>query len=302
MPKVAVNGLSLAYEIQGRVDADAPRVIFVHPGFGGPQSTLAAAPSPILGAIPQDVYSLVTYDRRCSGRSDYTLHWYTLEHLASDVAGLMDTLRIDRAIVVGTSIGGMVALQFALSYGDRLQGLALLSTGANLMNATAWGPSFRRIVERAKRDGDDAVTERMRRSLREPARLPPRGDAPPEVAKRLQTAHDDYLARLGATSDALLDRLGLGMIRNYAAFLDVDLSDRLDAIAVPTLVIHGTADTTVPFRCGEALRDRIEGAEFHAIPGAVHGILQYGATRRLLHDWLLGQAPARAAHDTLPAY
>lgn len=280
MPELIANGVQIHYDEHG---SGAP-AIFIHGGFGGPQSTLVPTPNAVTRAVPEGV-RLVTYDRRCAGLSQYALEPYSLEDLAADARALLDALGIERSIVIGSSMGGMVALQYALAYPEAVDALALLNTGPNLMGTTPWGERCARAAERARREGDRAAFERTRATLRDPP-PPPEASRPPEVAKRLREARALYLDRLRDVSDDDLFTYSTGTLRNYAAFVGYDFTPRLAELRMPTVVIHGTADATVPYAFGETLARDIPGAELHAIDGAVHGILQYPAARAALREWL----------------
>jgi pimeloyl-ACP methyl ester carboxylesterase len=106
---------------------------------------------------------------------------------------------------------------------------------------------------------------------------------------------------LAAVSDDDLRRYSTGELYNFAAYRGYDLSGRLGELAelagrgLPVCIIHGTADTTVPFAWGEALHRAIPQSEFHAIEGGGHGILQWPAAAAALRDWVLGIADRQRA-------
>ena len=282
MAFVTANGVRLRYEVLGR----GTPAIFIHGGFGGPQSTLVPGPKPVIAAVPREEIRMITYDRRCAGGSEYTLDWFALEDLAADARALLAELGIDRSIVIGSSMGGMVALQYALDYGDRVIALGLLNTGADLMSETEFGRRLSRIVERARSEGDRAAFDSLRETLRNPPEPPHDPNRREDVAARMQQGREAYLARLAETSDEDLCAYTAGAIRNYSAFLGYDLGPRLAELQMPAVIIHGTADTTVPFTHAEALRKAIPHAEFHAIPNAIHGILAYPDAQEALRSWL----------------
>ena len=69
---------------------------------------------------------------------------------------------------------------------------------------------------------------------------------------------------------------------------DIDLADRLHEINCPTLIVHGDADTTVPIAFGQALAERIAGADL-AIPHAAgHGLIAHAEAQSMLAKWLSG--------------
>ena len=307
MPELTANGVAIHYEVHGQ---GAP-AIFIHGGFGGAQSTLVRNESPVLPSLPFDSVRCVTYDRHCAGLSEYVLDWYTLDDLAADARALLEQLDIERSIVIGSSMGGMVALQYALSHPDRVAALALCNTGPALMSQTPWGRGLATIVERAKQLGDRTLFEASKDQLRNPSEPPADPKRLEAVAQGMHENRARYAAAVAQTSDDELLRYSAGMIRNQAAFLGYDLSDRLRELgelgelgesgefgesgdlAMPTLIVHGTADPTVPFACAEMLASEIPQAELHSIPDALHGILRYPAAQEILRGWLTRQASAR---------
>src|SRR5215213_3709846 len=110
LPIAHVNGLDLYYDDEG----EGTPVLFIHGGFGGVESTLFPQQSVFKGVMPPDTFRTITFDRRNSGRSGYSTKPHKIEDLAADAAALLDHLRIDRAVIVGDSMGGMVAMKFAL--------------------------------------------------------------------------------------------------------------------------------------------------------------------------------------------
>jgi len=118
MPKAKVNGISIDYSVCGRGE---PLVLIM--GFGGSK----------LGWFFQrracrKYFRVVTFDNRGAGGSDKPSGPYTMRMLADDVAGLMDYLKIDKAHVMGVSMGGMIAQHVAIAYPDRVRKLVLAST------------------------------------------------------------------------------------------------------------------------------------------------------------------------------
>lgn len=287
MPKATVNGVETSYEVQG---AGTP-AIFIHGGFGGTASTIVAAPPRVVTEIlPRDQVRLVTYDRRCAGQTAYVLEEYSLDDLASDARALLEHLGIERSIVIGDSMGGMVAQQYALSYPQAVSALCLVETGANLMGPTDFGKGARAIVDRYASEGDRAMFESRKEQFRNPPQPPGGGaafgPASAEADERARQQREAMLAALEQLSDEELFTYSTGMIRNQAAFIGYDLGPRLGELSMPVAIIHGNADTTVPFELGKALHDAIEQSEFHEIDDARHGLLQYPDAQAALKDWV----------------
>jgi pimeloyl-ACP methyl ester carboxylesterase len=160
-----VNGVRTSYEDRGR----GIPVLFIHGGYGGAGSTLSPAPHAIRDALPESEFRVITYDRRCAGRSEYVDSAYTLEDLARDCAALLDHVGLDRAVIVGTSAGGPSALQLALAMPQRTIALCLPNTGANLMDQSREVSRQRMaLVGRFRADGARAVFESRKHRLRTP--------------------------------------------------------------------------------------------------------------------------------------
>lgn len=283
MPKARVNGVETSYEVQG---TGVP-ALFIHGGYGGAATTLVPQPPIVPHILPAERVQTITYDRRGAGRSEYVLSPYTVADLAADARALLDYLGHERAIVIGSSAGGPIALQFALAHPERVLALCLPNTGANLSSTErAVGRERRALVERARAEGIDAVFTERKASLRQP---PPVATAalPPAVAARGEEQRQRLQAALAGVSDGDLCRYFAGELRNYGAYIDVDFTPRLGELRMPVCIIHGDADAVVPFAWGEALHRGIPGSEFHTVPGGGHGILMWPGGAAALRDWVL---------------
>lgn len=184
-------------------------------------------------------FRLLRIDTRGHGASDAPGGDYTLAGLAADVVAAMDTAGIDRAFVAGNSLGGMIAMELALSHAARVAALALVCTSAEL-DPAAW----QQRIDLVGQGGTDAI-----------------------VALALGRFFAPEFARANpAIADSTARGLRLMEDRGYAgagaAIRDMDLLSRLPAIRVPVLVVAGDLDQSTPF-AGHG--DRIAAA----IPGAV---------------------------------
>ena len=282
MARATINGLEIEYRIYG----EGTPVLFIHGGFGGPNSSLLPSPNAITRDIPTGI-QLITFDRRCAGESDYTLEWFDLADVATDAHELMHHLGFEQSIVVGSSMGGMVALQYVHLFSDSVTALGLMNTGADLMSHTNWGQRLAHQVSRHKNEGDEGVFAEYRERLRNPAQTPLPQDTSSDVRKQMEAARNAYMNALAITSDEDLCRYHAGMIRNASAFLGHDFTTTLENIAVPTLIVHGDADDVVPYEYGQQLATGITESTFVTIPNARHGILSYAEAREALSDWLL---------------
>lgn len=282
MPTATVNGIDINYECLG----EGIPVLFIHGGYGGAGTTLAPRPHEIREILPRDAVKTIVYDRRNAFRSGYTDDHYDLETLAAEAAGLLDHLGIERAIVCGSSAGGPIALQFALTRPERVIALCLPNTSAYLANPErAVGRSRQEWVEHARNEGDRAAFDLRKESLRAAPPLP--GNPRPDDAARIAR----LATLLAGVSDDELFLYATGELRNYEAYLGSDFSSRLGELTMPVCVIHGTSDKTVPFAWGEAIHKGIPHSEFHPIEGADHGVLSYPAAAEVLRDWVRRVTP-----------
>lgn len=295
MPRARVaTGVELEYTVTGR--DDGLPVLFIHGGYGGPATTIFGQAQPLEGVFGDEV-RLIRYSRRNAGASEYVLEEFDLPDIAADAAGLLDHLGVERTVIIGSSAGGPVALEFAMRWPQRLMALGLPNTGPAIMCEQPEGLPDElpdgvraRLEEVAHRLGivRDVESRGVAAAFADRARRI-RAEAE-QAAETIATVRGLDVAelkqRLANTSDDELRRLWHGSILNWRATADHDHWSRLASIQVPTVVIHGDADAVVPFEYGEMLRDAIPEAEFHRIADAPHGITQHPEAQAILRDWV----------------
>src|SRR5439155_6372071 len=110
-----INGLDIHHEIQG----EGPPIVFVH-GLGATSNVWHAQRTTL-----STYYRVIVYDRSGSGRSQQAREGYSINAWADELAGLLDYLAVPSAVVVGHSLGSMVAQRFAGKYADRTRALIL---------------------------------------------------------------------------------------------------------------------------------------------------------------------------------
>lgn len=113
-----INGIKICYEIQG----EGEPVFLIH-GFASSKMGWIAQFGPL-----SEHFKVIRVDSRGVGKSDRPNIPYTLSMLADDIKGLMDYLKIEKASLIGWSLGGMTVQKFALKYPDRVNKLILLVT------------------------------------------------------------------------------------------------------------------------------------------------------------------------------
>lgn len=216
-----------------------------------------------------DTYRTLVWDNRGTGKSDEPEGPYTTEEMAADFEAVLDDAGIERAHVVGASLGGMIAQQYALDY-DRTESLVLLSTTPG---------------------GDDAVPipdDTVDRMLN----VPEEYDRAARIRYKMKPAvSDEFWREHPEVIDQIVEwRLDTDPSdRAYewqsAAASTFDVSDRLDEITVPTLVLHGTDDRVVPYENAELLAEGLPDVRLEPIEGGSH--LAFVEDADLVNDRIL---------------
>jgi pimeloyl-ACP methyl ester carboxylesterase len=184
---------------------------------------------------------------------------YRLSDMATDTFGLLDHLGVERAHVVGASMGGMIAQQMAIEAPERVLSLAsIMSMTGDRWSGTPKLRVWSVLMRRAPHDRDSYVEyfARVFRMIGSPAYRP-----------------DDERVRelAGATYDRGLHPAGTA--RQLAAVLTSgSRTAALRELDVPAVVIHGEADPLLPVRGGIATAKAIPGAELITVPGMGHDL------------------------------
>ena len=240
------DGIDLAYDRRG--PPDAATVVFTEGiGYGRwmwrwQRDALA------------DRYDTIVWDNRGTGDSDTPEGPYTMAQMAGDMEAVLEAAGVDAAHVVGASMGGMIAQQYALEY-DRARSLALLCTSPGGPEAVDVPEETAERMFAVPEGLDERETRRYKMA---PAVSDGFLDANPDLVERIidwriaSDAGDQALAWQAAAVEAF------------------DVSDRLDEIPVPVLVLHGTGDRVVPVENGDLLADGIRDVEYVQFDGASH--------------------------------
>jgi pimeloyl-ACP methyl ester carboxylesterase len=196
-----------------------------------------------------------------------------LERFAGDVRGLLDALSLERVHLVGASMGGMIAQQFAIESPERLRSLAILCSRCG---GTASIPAAPEIAEKMLRGASSEASEPEARRGLEALFHPQTFREAPEVIERA-------LANRRAHPHTPVE-----LARRNQAIAVWDVSDVLRHVDVPTLVMTGDADLLVPAENSTLIAERIPGAELVSVADAGHCFFQEkpAATNAALLDFL----------------
>jgi len=249
MERARVNGIEIAYELRGTSSDEArPIIVMIH-GAQGDQTMFTGLASAFASA-----YRVLTFDQRGSGLSEKPDMPYSIAMLADDTAALMDHLKIPSAHIIGVSMGGMIAQEFALRHPHKVRALVLGCT-------TAGGPKSIRI-------GGDAVASAY---STQPMTAEERGKALAEAAftKGYVAKHPEVVASMiESRRSRPIDTTGFG--HRMKAAMEHDTYDRLSEIRCPTLVITGKDDALISWENSRLLAERIKGAEQVILEPAGH--------------------------------
>lgn len=236
MPFLTVAGARAHYAHRQPVPATGPPVVFLHGAGGTHQHWLYQVRD--LGQAPTYALDLPGHGRSEGAGRD------SIAAYGDWVVAFLDVAGLERAVLVGHSMGGGIALDLALRIPSRLAGLGLVATGARLRVAPA-------ILEGLRQD--------------------------PEAAVQLISEW-----AFGPETPAEMARLGRRQMRAlppeviYGDFVACDAYDvlhQVGQIVAPAVVLCGTQDYLTPSKYSIYLRDRIPGATLHLIEGAGHMVM-----------------------------
>ncbi|WP_432514735.1 3-oxoadipate enol-lactonase [Kineococcus sp. SYSU DK001] len=191
-------------------------------------------------------FRVVRYDTRGHAPSPVPPGPYDVDDLADDVVALLDELEVERAHLVGLSLGGMTAAAVAARYPERVARLALLFTTAAFDDPAPWLARIETVRERGTGAIAEAVVGRWF--------TPGFADAHPDLVERCR-------GWLRDVSDE-------GYAACCHALATLDLRDRLPEIEAPTLVVSARDDAAIPPVHQERLAASIAGAHLVHVPGA----------------------------------
>lgn len=244
MPCADLDGVRLYYEVAGRGHA----LVFIHG-----HSLDCRMWDDQVGPVAQS-YAVVRYDVRGHGKSAAPPTGYSLSHYARELRLLLDHLGIRRPSVVGLSMGGTIAIEYALTYPDRLETLTLVDTG---LNGFEDGTTFMRQMEKRKalvrREGvgEKFVRATMMSELfRGLRRVPEKG-----ALARAMVA--------GWSGASWVDTATYPKPERTQA-------ERVGEVRVPTLVVVGQEDGARFHRIAEHITRRIPVVRKAVIPAAGH--------------------------------
>ncbi|CAM8662044.1 MhpC Predicted hydrolases or acyltransferases (alpha/beta hydrolase superfamily) [Comamonadaceae bacterium] len=278
--KIRANGINIEVEDSAQRDpafAGKPAVLLIM-GLG---LQLIAWPADLVQGLEAAGYRVIRFDNRDVGLSSRieeagkpNIFWASLQHkfgftpaapyslsdMAADALGVLDAVGVQKAHVVGMSMGGMIAQRVTLAAPERVLSLTSIMSSSSAKGLPGPAPDVLRAMLR--RPSGNSKAEMVEHSLRLFQAI---------GSPAFPTPEDDLRARIARGVDRAMYPVGT-LRQMLAVVADGARTALLPRITAPTLVIHGTADPLIPFACGEDTARRIPGATLLPIEGMGHDL------------------------------
>jgi 3-oxoadipate enol-lactonase len=240
MIRGAVGATGIAY----RVDGPSGRPAVVFSNSLGTDHRLWDRQMPAV----EDRFRVVRYEACGHGVSDPPRGPMTIERLGLDVIALLDHLAIDRAVVCGCSLGGVIALWLSANHPERVAGAALANTGAKVGTDESWNARIAAV----RAGGTAAVRDQVVGRFLTPefrARAP---ETTARISEMLEATNPD------------------GYIAACEALRGADLRAAARTVRVPVMIVASERDQSTPPELARDLHASIVGSELGRIPDAAH--------------------------------
>jgi proline iminopeptidase len=257
MPVAKLGEIDIAYEVHGD---DTGNDIVLLRGLG---TQLIEWPATLLDGLVEGGLRAWTPDNRDAGLStklDNAPGYppYRLEDMARDVIGLLDHVAVKQAHVLGISMGGAIAQHVAFGFPERVASLISVMSGSGNPDLPPMAPAQRELLTRVAADIEEAIVfDTEEREIWGSPGYP--------------VSHSDRLAASRRAAQRCYAPEGSAR-QLQAVIADGSRVDRLRALGVPTLVIHGADDSLVPPAAGIDTAACVPDAQLELIPGMGHNI------------------------------
>jgi pimeloyl-ACP methyl ester carboxylesterase len=246
MPKVKVDDIQIYYEVKG----EGFPLVMIN-GLGG---NLEGWDPRLVEGLSKG-FKLVMFDNRGAGRTDISNREYTIRLFADDTAGLMNTLGISKAHILGISMGGMIAQELVLNYPEKVAKLVLWST----CSGGSKDVQSSKEVSRMLTDDTSKMSQEEQKRMLLPLVLtddfieknPDFVKLAVQLALKHPISEEAYMRQLNA-------------VRKFNAY------DRLHQIKAPTLILHGRKDVLIPPENGSILAEAIPNAKLVYFEKSAH--------------------------------
>ena len=235
-----INGVTLHYMFEGR--EQAPPLVFIN-SLGTDLRIWDTVMPQFTGR-----FTLIRYDKRGHGLSDCPPGPYTIRQHANDLAGLLEQVQVELVFLIGVSVGGMIALDYAVSHPQQVKALVLSDTAAKIGTADMWNERINLLRENGMAHLAGAILQRW---------------FSPTFSEQHPAAYRGYFNMLTRTP---LE----GYIATCEAIRDADLSETVPSIRHPALVLCGAEDGATPPDLVRELAETLPNSHFELIEQAGH--------------------------------
>jgi 3-oxoadipate enol-lactonase len=242
MPYADNNGIKIFYDTYG----EGTPIVFLHPWTtNGYIWYFQVFPFARTNKV-------IVIDHRGHGRSDKPKSGYSIQEHARDVAAVLDAEKVDRAVLVGNSIGGMIAMQFTLDLPQRVLGNLILSSGTGLGDEMP-----KEAAQGFAQDFDGAFSTLLAGAVSAKSKR-----ERPEILEVMK-AHFQVQSNFPkyVFDSAMADPNGV---------FGWNIKSRLSTIHTPTIVIAGEEDNATPVAANKFLADNIPGAKLTVVKDVGH--------------------------------
>jgi len=222
-------------------------------------------------ALAKAGYRVIAYDRRGFGRSDHPSHGYDFDSFADDLAGIVKSLQLENAALMGYSMGGGEIVRYFSRHGGKgITRAAFVGAAANYLLKTPDNPIgidgavFKGIKDGVRNDRRNYLAGLLKDVFFDVSKPATNPATPATIDRWLNVA---LQADVGATL-ACVD-----------AFSGTDFRSELASVTVPTLLLHGTADIPVPIALARATAAGIRGSKLIEYADVSHGLVVTEAER-----------------------
>lgn len=286
-PRVVQTTNNLEFWTETFGDKNNPAIMLIM-GSGG-QGLLW--PQQFCESLASKGFFVIRFDNRDTGLSstiDYAKTPYNLQDMAKDNIAILDSYNIQKAHVLGASMGGSIAMIMGANYPDRVESLILMATSPDMsicFNAFQGKPANPGSTLSSP---TPAVLEGAKKMLNPPQTLNEKVEMFVEAAKLNAGTLpiDETLCRQLALQSFVRMKNPMGVSNHFmAAESSYDLVTKAIAnIKQPTLVLHGDSDPVFPIDHAKALNKAIPSSKLKVVPGMGHGALNISLFEPMIQD------------------
>ncbi|MFX1356119.1 MAG: alpha/beta fold hydrolase [Promethearchaeota archaeon] len=237
-----VNDIKINYQVKG----EGEPIILIHGGSASVMHWLYQVPE------LSKHYKVIAYDIRGHGKTDKPKQDYSIEIFSEDLSELLNELQVDKAHIIGHSLGGMIAQQFALNFPHRISSLVLAATLCTISKR------FETLLDNwiliAEELGMEAIFSQF---------------VLWSTNDTIYARNTDFIEILKAQYLKDNDQVH-AFVSVLKAVKKFDVINQLQKIKKPTLVLAGEFDILTPPEYSEVIHNKIVDSEFLVLDGAAH--------------------------------